>query len=87
MLPEVPDGDHLPLGDGRVQLPHTTDVPRPLELLRVDEKHRLLDTRKGLVLQGEHPGVQSHATPEQDVTVKYKKTDFLKGKITSNPFT
>lgn len=46
----IPDGDHLPLCDGRVQLPHADDVPRPLELLRVDEKERLFDLREGLVL-------------------------------------
>lgn len=63
--PAVPDGDHLALCDGRVQLPHATDVPCPLELLRVDEKERLLDPGKGLVLQREHPGVQRDATPEQ----------------------
>lgn len=65
VVPAVPDGDHLALGDGRVQLPHATDVPRPLELLRVDEKERLLDPGKGLVLQREHPGVQRDAAPEQ----------------------
>lgn len=49
VVPMIPDGDHLPLCDGRVQLPHATDVLRPLELLRVDEKDRLFDPRKGLV--------------------------------------
>lgn len=48
IVPVIPDGDHLPLSDGRVQLPHATDVLRPLELLRVDEKDRLFDLRKDL---------------------------------------
>lgn len=61
----VPDGDHLPLRDRRVQPSHAADVPRPLELLRVDEEERLFDPREGLVLQREHPGVQCHAAPEQ----------------------
>lgn len=81
-MPAVPDGDHLPLGDGRVQLPHATDVPRPLELLRVDEKERLLDARKGLVLEREHPGVQRDATPEEAEVLfraDVQKPDSLEG--------
>lgn len=60
--PWVPNGDHLPLCGGRVQLPHAADVPRPLELLRVDEEDGLLDLSKDLVLQREHPGIQRHST-------------------------
>jgi len=59
-----PDGDHLPLDDGRVQLPHAADVPRPLELLRVDEEDGLLHPREELVVERQHPGVQRHAAPE-----------------------
>lgn len=32
LLPALPDGDHLPLCDVRVQLLHFADVRRPLEL-------------------------------------------------------
>lgn len=46
----VPDGDHFPLYAGRVQLLHAADVPRPLELLRVDEEDRLLHPWKDLVV-------------------------------------
>lgn len=58
----LPNCDHLPLGGGRVQLPHAADVPCPLELLRVDEEDGLLDLSKDLVLQREHPGIQRHST-------------------------
>lgn len=60
--PLLPNGDHLPLGGGRVQLPHAADVPCPLELLGVDEEDGLLDLSKDLVLQREHPGIQRHST-------------------------
>ena len=46
----VPDSDHLPLYAGRVQLLHAADVPRPLELLRVDEEDRLLHPWKDLIV-------------------------------------
>lgn len=46
----VPDGDHFPLYAGRVQLLHAADVPRPLELLWVDEEDRLLHPCKDLVV-------------------------------------
>lgn len=54
LLPEpplsaVPDGDHFPLYDRRVQLLHATDVSCPLELLWVDEEDRLLHLRKDLI--------------------------------------
>lgn len=46
----VPDGDHFPLYDGRVELLHAADVSRPLELLWVDEKDWLLHPRKDLIV-------------------------------------
>lgn len=46
----IPDRYHPPLYDGRVQLPHAADVPRPLELLWVDEEDRLLHPRKDLII-------------------------------------
>lgn len=49
-LSTIPDGDHLPLYDGGVQLLHAADVPRPLELLRVDEEDGLFDPRKDLLI-------------------------------------
>lgn len=47
LLPVLPDGDHLPLGDVGVQLLHFADVRRPLELFWVDEEDRLF-----------YPGIQ-----------------------------
>lgn len=46
----IPDGDHLPLNEGRVQLLHAADVPRPLELLGVDEEDRLSDPREDFLV-------------------------------------
>lgn len=46
----IPDGDHLPLNEGRVQLLHAADVPRPLELLGVDEEDRLFDPREDVLV-------------------------------------
>lgn len=70
----IPDGDHLPLYDGGVQLLHAADVPRPLELLWVDEEDGLFDPRKDLVIQRGHPGVQRDATPDWkgEVIAKYR---------------
>lgn len=70
----LPNSDHLPLGGTRVQLPHAADVPRPLELLRVDEEDGLLDLSKDLILQREHPGIQRHSTSRWDLIKKNKTT-------------
>lgn len=48
--PTIPDGDHLPLNEGRVQLLHAADVPRPLELLGVDEEDGLFDPREDVLV-------------------------------------
>ena len=61
----LPYSNHFPLDDSGVQLFHSADVTRPLELLRVYEEDGLLHSGVDLIIQGKHPRIQSNSAPAQ----------------------